>query len=152
MSGLVDQVVTQVSGWVGVTSGPHRFGGVEFLLEGREIGHVHPGGLVDIAFSRVLRDQLVGEALAHEHHIYADSSWTSFYVRSDTDVPQALVLLRLSYLRHYLLLNRRLLRRANLPMLNIAEELAKLPLSPAVCDIFDSLLSGEGDPDEAAYS
>ena len=36
----------------GVKSLPHRFGGVEFRLERRELGHIHGDWLVDIPFSQ----------------------------------------------------------------------------------------------------
>ncbi len=46
--------------WPGVTTRIHRFGGTEFTLNAvsghREIGHLHENGLLDIPFSRPLRD------------------------------------------------------------------------------------------------
>ena len=48
VTGAGERIRTEVSGWDGVLSGPHRFGGVEFRLENREIGHVHGDALVDV--------------------------------------------------------------------------------------------------------
>jgi hypothetical protein len=49
----VERIVQQVSSWSGVSQSPHRFGGVEFTLAGREVGHVHRNGMVDIPFNGV---------------------------------------------------------------------------------------------------
>jgi hypothetical protein len=93
-------LIDQVSAWEGVTAGPHRFGGVEFALGAVEIGHVHRGpGLVDIPFTRRLREALVAAGDAEPHHLLADSGWISFWVREDDDVERALRLFRLSYVQ-----------------------------------------------------
>ena len=42
----------EVCAWPGVTTGPHRFGGTEFLVNGKEIGHTHGFSLVDILLPR----------------------------------------------------------------------------------------------------
>ena len=87
----------EVLSWPGVTSRAHRYGGAEFRVGGREIGHLHGHGLLDILFTRNVRDQLMEAKLARPHHIFPLSSWVSFDVRAAADVPKALTLLRLSY-------------------------------------------------------
>ena len=47
---------------------PHRFGGREFRFGSAEIGHIHIAGIVDIPFPRTMRDALLDEGLAEEHH------------------------------------------------------------------------------------
>jgi hypothetical protein len=88
-----------------VTIGHHRFGGAEYRLCGQEIGHVHGCGLVDIPLNKTLRDRLVAAGNARPHHIYPNSSWISFQIASEADLPRALALLHLGYER------RRALRR-----------------------------------------
>ena len=95
----VDAVVNHVSEWDGITVEPHQFGGREFKLDNIEVGHIHNGGLVDIPFTRAIREQLVAEQRAEPHHILPESGWISFYMRRDGDVERALWLLRLSYLQ-----------------------------------------------------
>lgn len=90
---LVDELLT----WAGVTMGPHRFGGIEFLLEGKEIGHLHGDNLVDLLLSKSKRDEVVAAGLAQPHHIYPDSSWVSIYLKSDQDINHAIELLRFNY-------------------------------------------------------
>lgn len=94
----LEQIRAEVSAWPGVTAGPHRFGGVEFTLGGREIGHIHPNGMVDIPFSTRLRQQLIAEGRAEPHHLLADTGWISFYIRAPGDTASAIWLFRLAYL------------------------------------------------------
>jgi hypothetical protein len=100
-------VIAAVSAWEAVTIEVHRFGGQEFKLENVEIGHVHQNGLVDIPFTRVIREQIVAEALAEPHHILPESGWISFYMRQGDDVARAIWLLRLSYVQKRMSRNRR---------------------------------------------
>jgi Family of unknown function (DUF5519) len=93
----VKRLVDEVAGWPGITAAPHRFGGTEFRFGRGEIGHVHPGGLVDAPFPRPVRDRLVSSGRARPHHVLPESGWVSFSIRSDEDVSAALELLRLSY-------------------------------------------------------
>jgi hypothetical protein len=83
--------------WPDVTVAPHRFGGVEYQLGSREIGHVHGDSLVDIPFPRAIRNELVEAGQAQPHHILPDSGWVSFYIRQPEDVSRAIHLLQRSY-------------------------------------------------------
>lgn len=96
------RVRKEVSRWPQISFRPHRFGGTEFRFRMAEVGHVHEGGIVDIPFPRPIRDALLAERLAEEHHWVPDSGWITFHVRGDQDLPHALWLLRLSYLRYAL--------------------------------------------------
>jgi hypothetical protein len=86
----------------GVSASPHRFGGIEFNLGKAEIGHLHRGGVMDIPFPMNLRNQLLMEGLVTKHHWLPESGWVTFRVRSEADIPRALWLLKLSYLRYVL--------------------------------------------------
>ena len=48
-------IVREVSAWPGVTTGPHRFGGIEFRLGRRELGHLHGNRLADLPFPLISR-------------------------------------------------------------------------------------------------
>lgn len=96
----LEQLVENVASWEGVSVRPHRFGGKEFEFGRAEIGHVHTGGIIDIPFPRAIRDALLEERLAEEHHWVPDSGWITFRMRSERDFERALWLLRLSYLRY----------------------------------------------------
>ena len=93
----------EVSTWPHVSVHPHRFGGGrEFLFDKAEVGHVHTGGIVDIPFPRSVRDSLLADGLAEEHHWVPNSGWITFQMRSEKDLSHALWLLRLSYVRYAL--------------------------------------------------
>lgn len=98
--GTVADLIAEVQSWPGIESGDHRFGGTAFRLGGREVGHVHGWGMLDIAFARPLRDALVTARATQGHHLLTDSGWTTFYIRSTDDYDHARWLLRLSYLYH----------------------------------------------------
>src|SRR4029077_9807160 len=40
---IADEIARHVASWPGVTVAPHRFGGVEFRVGRRELGHLHGG-------------------------------------------------------------------------------------------------------------
>jgi len=94
-----DRIVREVGSWEGVTVHPHRFGGLEFRLGRRELGHLHGDRLADLPFRRVVRDMLVETGRARPHHVVPDSGWVSKPIESDEDASEAIELFRLSYER-----------------------------------------------------
>jgi hypothetical protein len=94
---LLDEIERQILSWPEVSAHPHRFGGREFQF--REIGHIHSQGIVDIPFPHPVRDALLEERLAEEHHWVPNSGWIIYKVRNEEDLNYALGLMRLSYLR-----------------------------------------------------
>jgi hypothetical protein len=95
--GAQDTITRAVTAWEGVTAQPHRFGGVEFVLGQREIGHIHGDHLVDIPFPTKVRDEVIQAGQAQAHHILPESGWISLYLRQPEDVEQAIRLLARSY-------------------------------------------------------
>jgi hypothetical protein len=94
-----EAISTEVLSWDGVTAGPHRFGGVEFRLGRRELGHLHGDRLADLPFPRRVRDELVAAGRAGPHHVLPDTGWVSFRIEEPADVERAVELFRLSYER-----------------------------------------------------
>jgi hypothetical protein len=86
-----------VAAWPGTSETPHRFGGVEFRLGTREIGHLHRDRLLDVPFPKRVRDELVAAGLAQPHHVLPDSGWVSFPIAAEADVAAAIALLRRSH-------------------------------------------------------
>lgn len=99
MQQLVDHIVQAVTEWEDINVEPHRFGGREFRIGKMEIGHIHNHGLVDVPFTRRIREQLVLENAAQAHYVLPESGWISYYIHSEADIEQALWLLRLSYMQ-----------------------------------------------------
>ena len=90
-------ITNAVTSWAGVTVAPHRFGGVEYVIGRREIGHIHGDQLVDIPFPKKARDEIVAAGRAQPHHILPETGWVSFYLREENDVEKAITLLHESY-------------------------------------------------------
>ena len=97
VNGAGASIRTAVLAWPGVEAHPHRFGGTEFRVGAREIGHIHGDHLLDIPFPKKVRDVVVAEGRAQPHHILPDTGWISFYLRQEADIERAITLLRESY-------------------------------------------------------
>ena len=76
-----------------VTSHPHRFGGTEYRLGKREIGHIHGERMVDIPFPKPVRDEVIEKGLAEPHHLLPETGWISLYLRQESDTQTAIQLL-----------------------------------------------------------
>jgi len=99
---IAQQIEREVASWDGVVVNPHRFGGIEFKVGRREIGHLHGSRLADIPFPVSVREQLVAEGTAERHHVLPESGWISYRIRSERDVPTVVKLFRLSYDRPWI--------------------------------------------------
>jgi hypothetical protein len=93
------RIRAEVESWDGVTSAPHRFGGVAFHFGKRELGHLHGDRLADLPFPKRIAEELIADGRALPHHVVRDSGWVSKPIRSDEDVAAVLDLFRLSYER-----------------------------------------------------
>ena len=87
----------EVAAWEGVRLSSHRFGGKQFDLGRRELGHVHGNGVVDVLLDRSRQRQVVAEGRAVAHHTFPDSGWVSIQLADRADVATAAAVLRLAY-------------------------------------------------------
>jgi hypothetical protein len=94
-----EKVSRELLSWPGVTSCPHRFGGTEFRVNNREMGHMHGSSWADLPFPMNERNQLVQSGRAQPHHVIPDSGWVTFYIRSEQDAEVLLELFRMQYKR-----------------------------------------------------
>ena len=99
MEDIDARIETEVASWESVTTHPHRFGGVEFRLGRREIGHLHGSRWADLPFHKGIRDMLVETGRAQPHHVLPHTGWVSKQIRDDVDVAEVIELFRLSYER-----------------------------------------------------
>ncbi|MGH9199021.1 MAG: luciferase family protein [Acidimicrobiia bacterium] len=86
-----------VLSWEGVTALPHRFVGTEFRLGRVELGHVHGDHLADLPFPTKIRNGLIEEGRARQHHVLPNSGWVSRQIRDGEDVDAVIALFRLNY-------------------------------------------------------
>jgi hypothetical protein len=94
-----DRLVAILREWDGVEVTRHPYGGVEFRVARREIGHVHAGGIADLPFPVRLRRDLVSAGRAEAHHTLPLTGWVSVRLRTEHDIPGAVDLFRLNYER-----------------------------------------------------
>ena len=97
MAGIRDEIVDEVTGWPGVEERAHRVGGVEFRVNGHEIGHLHGDRLADLPFPVRVREELVASGKARRHHVMPETGWVSYPIRGREDVAGALELFRKNY-------------------------------------------------------
>ncbi len=95
--GAAQRIQTELLSWPHVEAYPHRFGGTEYRIGRRELGHIHGDHLVDIPFPTKVRDEVIAAGQAQPHHILPDSGWVSLYLREAADVDRALGLFRRSF-------------------------------------------------------
>ncbi len=88
-----------VGSWPDVEVGAHRFGGIEFHVGRRELGHLHGNSHADIAFPRRVRDELVVAGRALPHRALPDSGWVSVPLDGTDGIEPALELFRIAYER-----------------------------------------------------
>lgn len=94
----IEAVRDAVANWEGVTVHEHRFGGIEFRVGRRELGHLHRS-FADLPFPRRVRDDLVARGRAKPHHVLPDSGWVTVPMRTASEVAGVIALLRQNYER-----------------------------------------------------
>jgi hypothetical protein len=97
--GIRERIEGEVGGWPGVEMRAHRFGGVEFRVNGHEIGHLHGERMADLPFPVRMRKELVAAGEAEVHHVLPQTGWVSYRIRQPEDVEGALGLFRKNYER-----------------------------------------------------
>ncbi|MEP7288018.1 MAG: luciferase family protein [Chloroflexota bacterium] len=95
--GASETINRAVLSWPDIAAYPHRFGGTEYRIGKREIGHIHGDYLVDIPFPTKVRDELVAAGRAEPHHIFPETGWVSYYLKQSADIDGAIDLLHYSY-------------------------------------------------------
>lgn len=94
----IELVRAEVTSWEGVTTHEHRFGGIEFRLGRRQLGHLH-GSIADLPFPRRVRDELVAAGRARPHHVLPDSGWVTAPMRTASEIAGVVQLFRRNYER-----------------------------------------------------
>jgi hypothetical protein len=92
----IEAVRRAVTSWHGVTAHDHRFGGLEFRIGRRELGHLH-GTIADLPFPRRVRDELVAGGRARPHHVLPESGWVTVPMRTASEVANVIELFRRNY-------------------------------------------------------
>jgi len=96
ISDFIDDLKSELKNWPGISFSRHEYGGLQFDYHGKEIGHIHSNGLLDILFSKNIKAELMKEGRIMDHHVLPGTGWISFYIRTKNDVPYAIGLLKRS--------------------------------------------------------
>lgn len=93
----IDDIENEVLSWKNTSIGSHKYGGLQFNLNQKELGHIHGNGILDILFNRKIKSALIKEGKAEPHHIFKDSGWVTFRIQTEQDKLSAIELLKYSY-------------------------------------------------------
>jgi hypothetical protein len=67
MSIILEKIKKELLSWPNVTVEQHRFGGIEFRINKKEMGHIHGDRLADLPFPMKTRDDLVYSGRVYLH-------------------------------------------------------------------------------------
>lgn len=97
MTTILESIRKEILSWPDVTSELHRFGGIEFRINKREMGHIHGNRLADLPFPMKIRDELVNSRRVSAHHILPKSGWVSYWIKGEEDIPFVIELFKMRY-------------------------------------------------------
>jgi hypothetical protein len=98
MGSISEKIKNEILEWPSVTAEPHKFGGIEFRLNKREMGHIHGDRLADLPFPMKTRNELVNSGRVSPHHVFPQSGWVSYWItKGENDIPSVVELFRMRY-------------------------------------------------------
>ncbi|WP_233509651.1 luciferase domain-containing protein [Pedobacter chinensis] len=92
-----DEIEEEVLKWNGTSISLHKFGGTQFNYHQKELGHLHSNGILDVLFNKKIKQKLIDDGRAKEHHVFKKSGWISLYIKDRADVKNAIALLFIAY-------------------------------------------------------
>lgn len=120
----ITEIEDTVLQWSETSVGDGDFGAKAFLYRGREFGHIHDSGELDIAFGKRITAELLQRHLVRKH-LYVPRTSISYHVSNDEKLFFAIALLRFSYLIHFMNANK----NDGVSTSIFESEMAKLPES-----------------------
>lgn len=94
---LIKMLINEVSKWPEIEIHTHLYGGTEFRLFNKSIGHIHSNGMLDLPFVKDVRKRLLEENLVELHHVNQTMNWVIKQIDCEDDLKIAKSLLLLSY-------------------------------------------------------
>ena len=98
-----------------VAQAPHRFGGVEFNIEGFEFMHFHGQTHLDIRLSKMDQSRMLKEGKALRHLYAPQAGYITFRIHSNEDVATAKELIELAYTNADEIIGKNRERKSNTP-------------------------------------
>lgn len=93
---VIRSIVVEVTSWPEVERSNYVYGGTEFRIFNRNVGHIHSNGLLDLPFKKQVRDQVIAHGMADWHHFGKKMMWVSVKISASPDFHKARPLLLLS--------------------------------------------------------
>lgn len=93
----MSEYVKTLKKWEGISTSYHRYGGIEFRVNGIEIGHIHGNGLVDLHLNKTLANYCIQRKLSEPHHVQQSSGWISYYISPKGNLDMLLQLSQIAY-------------------------------------------------------
>ena len=75
-----------------------RYDAVGFFVAGRQLGHIHPGGHVDLPLPQEFGEYLIDNGVVTHHRIHDDHGWFTHKIEKENDIDIARWLIRLNHL------------------------------------------------------
>ena len=75
----------------------HKYGGLEFQINGREVCHIHGDGLTDILLNKECAKKLIRTTKAEEHHVIKKGGWISYQITSSTISSELIQIIQQAY-------------------------------------------------------
>lgn len=97
---VMSQVTHEVKSWKQISTHYHHFGGLQFNVGNKEIGHLHGNGLLDLKIPKKLKTAINQLEGIEDHHFLKKGNWISIQIQSDSTPKNMIKALRLIY-SHY---------------------------------------------------
>jgi len=123
-SKIITEIERAILKWDEISIGDADFGAITFLYKRKEFGHIHKNGDLDITFGERMTEKLLSKGLV-EKHLYVHKTNITYPVPDDESLSFAISLLRMSYLSHFININK----GDTISQEIFDKELAKLPES-----------------------
>lgn len=98
MATAFEQFIAEVGHWKDVEVGTARSNTLSFRIKGREIGHLHTDGRLDLPLPHQLRDELVKLGQVEHHGQHYNSCWVTKQIANADDIEEARRILQLNHL------------------------------------------------------
>jgi putative MATE family efflux protein len=131
----------------GIIASARPINTIGFYFKGRELGHVHRKGHVDLHVPMLVHDQLIREARAAHHRSQHGTSWISHDLFAASDVGEAAWLLKLT------MIIAQIGQKGGIPDASDKQAIESLSPSPELLSaVLRSFQDGEHDVERAAIA
>ena len=75
----------------------HKLGGLEFIVNDKEICHIHGDGLVDVKLNKSLKNKFKRIEKIENHHVLPNSNMISYQIAKNDDLIQIKEIIKTVY-------------------------------------------------------